>query len=64
MSFQQGIIGELVEDSTKRKIGIPDFSIKLTNIYNLDVVVLKQTSTIASILWRFTLKCIWVINMI
>lgn len=31
--------GELVESSTKRKIGISDFSTKPTNYYNLDVII-------------------------
>ena len=31
--------GELVEDGTKRKIGISDFSTKPTNYYNLDVII-------------------------
>ena len=31
--------GELIEESTKRKIGIPDFSTKPTNFYNLDVII-------------------------
>ena len=31
--------GELIEDSTKRKIGNPDFSTKPTNFYNLDVII-------------------------
>jgi len=31
--------GELDEDSSKRKIGISDFSTKPTNFYNLDVVI-------------------------
>lgn len=31
--------GELIEKDTKRKIGIPDFSTKPTNYYNLDVVI-------------------------
>jgi len=30
---------ELDEDNTKRKIGIPDFSTKPTNFYNLDVII-------------------------
>lgn len=31
--------GELVESSTKRKIGNSDFSTKPTNYYNLDVII-------------------------
>ena len=31
--------GELLEDETKRKIGISDFSTKPTNFYNLDVII-------------------------
>jgi len=31
--------GELIEESTKRKIGNPDFSTKPTNFYNLDVII-------------------------
>jgi len=31
--------GELVEEETKRKIGISDFSTKPTNFYNLDVII-------------------------
>jgi len=31
--------GELIEENTKRKIGISDFSTKPTNLYNLDVVI-------------------------
>ncbi len=31
--------GELQEEQTKRKIGIPDFSTKPTNFYNLDVII-------------------------
>lgn len=31
--------GELAEESSKRKIGISDFSTKPTNFYNLDVVI-------------------------
>ncbi|QQT62638.1 virulence RhuM family protein [Sphingobacterium multivorum] len=30
---------ELIEDEVKRKIGIPDFSTKPTNYYNLDVII-------------------------
>lgn len=30
---------ELLEDDTKRKIGISDFSTKPTNFYNLDVII-------------------------
>ena len=31
--------GELLEDSSMRKIGISDFSTKPTNFYNLDVII-------------------------
>ena len=31
--------GELKEDDVKRKIGNSDFSTKLTNLYNLDVII-------------------------
>lgn len=31
--------GELLEDSSMRKIGISDFSTKQTNFYNLDVII-------------------------
>ena len=31
--------GELDEDTSKRKIGNPDFSTKPTNYYNLDVII-------------------------
>ena len=31
--------GELKEEESVRKIGIPDFSTKPTNYYNLDVII-------------------------
>ncbi|MBQ0143213.1 MAG: virulence RhuM family protein [Prevotellaceae bacterium] len=31
--------GELVEDNTKRKVGISDFSTKPTSIYNIDAII-------------------------
>lgn len=31
--------GELLKEETQRKIGIPDFSTKPTNFYNLDVII-------------------------